>query len=312
MYIVIVNPFAGSGKAMKVFEQVRQSPAYKKVECRAFITQHEGHAEALAQQVAEIYKERIICMIAIGGDGTIHEVLNGLKHHPSVPIAFIPGGSGNDFGKATLLKKGPIELFEDIVGSEENYSEYRVGTYQTDYRKTNNKRIFANSIGFGFDGEIVKVANHSILKKWLNHYNIGFLIYCIALLKTLGSFQPKAIELTVDGEKRTLENVWMVTIGIHGYYGGGMRILPNARMQSSQLALLVLHDISKWKVLVMFVSVFWGGHVRFKEVEVLTGSTISVKSEEKLSYHVDGESGSCQACHIQKINIPRPVYRGKK
>ncbi|KGP90220.1 hypothetical protein N780_06520 [Pontibacillus chungwhensis BH030062] len=312
MYIVIVNPYAGSGKAKKVFEQIRQSPVYKKVECRAFITQHEGHTEALAQQVAEIYKDRIICIIVIGGDGTIHEVLNGLKHHPSIPLALIPGGSGNDFGKATLSKKSSIEIFEDIVGSENQYSDYRVGTYRTDYRKEKNARLLANSIGFGFDGEIVKVANNSILKKWLNLYNIGFLIYCLALLRTLRAFQPKTIELTVDGEKRTLKNVWMVTIGIHGYYGGGMRILPNARIQSNQLELLVLHNISKWKVLVMFVTVFWGGHVRFKEVEVLTGSKVSVKSEEVLSYHVDGESGSCQSCYIQKANIPRPVFKGKK
>ncbi|QSS99288.1 diacylglycerol kinase family lipid kinase [Pontibacillus sp. ALD_SL1] len=312
MYIVIVNPFAGSGKAKKVFEEVRQSPIYKEVECRAFLTQHEGHAEALVQQVTEIYKDRIICLIVIGGDGTIHEVLNGLKHHPSIPLAFIPGGSGNDFGKATLSKKDPIAIFKDIIGSEQQYSAYRVGSYLTDHRKEKNTRLFANSIGFGFDGEIVKAANNSIVKKWLNHYNVGFLIYCLALLRTLRSFHPKTIELTVDGEKRILTNVWMVTVGIHGYYGGGMRILPNARIQSNQVALLVLHNISKWKVLVMFVTVFWGGHVRFKEVEVLTGSKVSVKSEEVLSYHVDGESGSCQSCHIQKVYIPRPVFKGKK
>ncbi|MCD5323914.1 MULTISPECIES: diacylglycerol/lipid kinase family protein [Pontibacillus] len=311
MYIVILNPAAGNGRAKRLHEQICTIPLYKEKDCRTFTTEYAGHGESLTRQLVEIYKHKIECVIVIGGDGTVHEVLNGLKKFPDIPLAFIPGGSGNDFGKATLHKNRPDSIFQSILNAP-HYSPYRAGMYRMNRRNQKDARLFANSIGFGFDGEIVQAANKSAMKKWLNHYHAGFLIYCLALLRTLRTYKPKTIEVTVDGDTHIYQNIWMVTIGVHGYYGGGMKILPGASEDSERLSLLILQNIPKWKVLLMFATVFWGGHTRLKEVEILTGYHVEVKSNEALAYHVDGEGGYCKSSHIYKEKIPRAVFKGKK
>jgi len=308
MYILIVNPEAGNGRSLKVMKKLQKDPLFKQKDCRSFYTKYEGHAEELVKHVLEIYHEKVKCIIAVGGDGTMHEVVNGLKKVPSVPIAYIPAGSGNDFARGTNSKKKPAKLFQDIV--KRSYAkDYWCGSYLTDKRKPSNRRVFASNIGFGFDAEIAQRANRSSYKKWLNKLGIGFLSYVIALIQTIFRFEPKEVELTLDGETRKVQNVWMITTGVHGYYGGGMKILPSAKMNRDSFHILLIEDISKWRVLAVFLSVFWGGHIKFDEVTVLQANSLTINGDTSLTYHVDGQTGRCQRCIIQKEEEPRNIFQ---
>lgn len=306
MYILIVNPEAGNGRSLKVIKKIQKDPLFKEKDCRSFFTKYEGHAEELVKHVLEIYNEKVKGIIAVGGDGTMHEVVNGLKNTPSVPIAFIPAGSGNDFARGTNNYKHPLKLFQNIV-RRSGSTPYWCGSYLTDKRKPSNRRIFVSNMGFGFDAEVAQRANRSNYKKWLNKVRLGFLVYPIALVQTIFNFEPKQIELTIDGETRTLSNVWMITTGVHGYYGGGMKVIPNAKMTKEVFHVLIIENISKWKVLAVFGSVFLGGHVKFREVSVLQANSLTVLGENPLTYHVDGQTGKCQKCHIQKESGARKV-----
>lgn len=311
MYILIVNPTAGNGKGLKVIKSIQKHPLFEEKDCRSFFSKYEGHAEELVKQVVEIYNTKIKCILVVGGDGTLHEVLNGLKLSPKIPLAFIPAGSGNDFARGTKTNKKPLTLFADMV-KRPSTKPYWVGMYRTDNRKKQNSRLFGNNIGFGFDAEVALKANASLYKKWLNKFHLGSVSYVIALVHTLYNYSPKTIELTLDGESKTLTDVFMVTIGIHGYYGGGMKIIPNVTKSPDKLDILVIQNISKWKVLALFLSVFWGGHTRFKEVKRYQAKSITISGEEVVPYHVDGQPSKCHKCSIEKENQSRNVYQYRK
>lgn len=296
MYIFIINPTAGSGSAIKQFAKIQASQLYKEIESRYFITKYNGHAEKIVSHlVKEQSNKSITTIIVIGGDGTLHEVVNGIgKRH--IPIAIIPSGSGNDFVRNFSMGRKPLAILEAIVEGKSELS-YWLGNYQM---KNAKKRYFVNSIGFGFDAEVAQTANQSFYKRILNKFRLGKVSYVIALIQVLRRFKPLNIEVEVNGQKRQIHNCWMVTIANHPYYGGGMKIIPDASTQPSIFPVLIIHSISKWKVLGLFMTVFTGKHVNFKEVELFEATELKIFSTDKLYYQVDGETHIGRPCVITK------------
>src|SRR5699024_8091934 len=98
VYIFIINPAAGYGKAKRVFEALTNSKPYQQINSIYYYTQYEGHAEIIAEQISSKYSQTIKLqdVVVIGGDGTFHEVVIGLAS-ANIPLGFTPGGSGNDF-----------------------------------------------------------------------------------------------------------------------------------------------------------------------------------------------------------------------
>ncbi|MFC0522270.1 diacylglycerol/lipid kinase family protein [Pontibacillus salicampi] len=311
MYILVVNPAAGAGKGLRVYESIKATSLFQQTDCVTYFTSYPGHAEEIARDAVELSDSTISCFIVIGGDGTLHEVWNGLQQYPHMRLGFIPAGSGNDFARGISTMQEERKLFQDII-TNPNYVYYWGGTYKTDKASITPHRLFANSIGFGFDGEIVKKAHSARYRQWLHKWKLGSLVYVIALLHTVLSYRPKTLELTIDGQSKQYENVWMVTVGVHGFYGGGMKIIPEARMNSKHLSMIIIHNISKWKVLFLFLTVFRGSHTAFKEVEIVDVSTVALSSEEEIAYQVDGQYGCCKRCEVHKTEHARPVFQYKK
>ncbi|MRH42807.1 YegS/Rv2252/BmrU family lipid kinase [Aquibacillus halophilus] len=305
MYIFIVNPIAGKGQGLKILNKLKKNILFKQIPSRCFITDYPGHAELLARQAVKMYPTQIKSLIVIGGDGTFYEVLNGTSSHRSVPLSFIPAGSGNDFARGYRIKGNPSKILKRII--EGNSTLCWPGSFTINERQSQPPKLFANSIGFGFDAQIVKTANQSKYKGWLNKWNLGTLTYVIALIDVLRKFKPKTIELVIDGQKRKLENVWMVTISNHSYYGGGMKIIPNTKIQPRVFPMLIIKNISHWKVLALFVTVFWGGHIRFKEVSIEYISSLQISSDSLIDYQVDGQYGTCYSCKIMKQSTTREI-----
>ncbi|WP_407272247.1 diacylglycerol/lipid kinase family protein [Radiobacillus sp. PE A8.2] len=307
MYIIIVNAVSANGHGLRILEKIKKDPLYLNKDCRVFKTEYEGHAEEIAEQVAKRYASQITSIIAIGGDGTLHEVVNGLKQYPSLSVSFIPAGTGNDFARGCGISGDAVALFRRIITAESSIS-YWPGSFEID----GMKRAFMNSLGFGFDAEIVKVTNDSKYKKVLNKWKLGSLTYVIALLQVLTSFRPRTIHLEIDGKTHTVEKAWMVTVANHPYYGGGMKILPNATIKPNTFSVLTVNNISHWKVLALFVTVFWGKHINFKEVSVFEASSLVIGSQKPMNYQVDGQSGVCQTSKISKQLPARSVYGAKR
>ncbi|WP_164668318.1 diacylglycerol/lipid kinase family protein [Virgibacillus doumboii] len=295
MYIFIVNPASGKGGAVNAYTKITKSNNFIQVESRCFLTEYPGHAEEIANQLETDFSGQISCVIVIGGDGTLHEVINGLSEN-KYPVSFIPAGSGNDFAKGCDIKGSPTEIFQRIITGRHQQS-YWLGSYQRD---NNNKRDFVNSIGFGFDGEIVKYLNESKESKFRSIFVRGKVRYVIALIIVLFRFKPMNVEVNIDGNRRMLTDCWMITAANHPFYGGGMKIIPSAKIQDGTFPVLIINKISKWKVLGLFITVFTGKHIRFKEVELLEATKLEIRSDNTISFQVDGQLDACSFCSISK------------
>ncbi|WP_405100510.1 diacylglycerol/lipid kinase family protein [Oceanobacillus sp. FSL H7-0719] len=293
MYVFIVNPHAGNGKANFIFEHLQKSTIFEQLNSKYYYSEYEGHAEEIAASL--ITEKNITVIIVIGGDGTIYEVMNGLGK-TDIPIGFIPGGSGNDFARGVGIKGTPEEILQKVIDGK-YIVNYWLGNYTRDNGKT---RYFVNSIGFGFDAQTAYAANNSPYKRIFNQYKLGAGSYIIAILQILKSFKRMRVDVTLDGKKRTIEDCWLVSIGNHPYYGGGMKIMPNAKVQPEKFSVLIIHSMSKLKVLTLFMTVFTGKHVRLKGVELLEAKSLEIYSGVPIYTQVDGQTAKCTKTNITK------------
>src|SRR5690625_3472336 len=132
MYIFIVNTKAGNGRAKRIFLKLKKTELYQKIDSTFYYTEYEGHAEELVRSIQNM--EEISAIIAVGGDGTLHEVINGVGHH-YIPIAFIPGGSGNDFARGIGLKEKPLQILKSVVEGKAE-TPYFFGDYDLDDKES--------------------------------------------------------------------------------------------------------------------------------------------------------------------------------
>ncbi|MHA6253486.1 diacylglycerol/lipid kinase family protein [Oceanobacillus sp. CAU 1775] len=297
MYVFIVNPQAGNGRSNFIFEKLQKSATYQELNTVYYYSEYEGHAEVIAASLLETTEHTIEKIIVVGGDGTIHEVMNGLGN-TDIPVGFIPGGSGNDFARGVGIKGSPEEILEKIV-SGENIVDYWLGNYEKDGEK---QRYFVNSMGFGFDAATAHTANHSFYKKYFNQLRIGTASYVIAILQVLLNYKRMTFHIYLDGEKKTVENCWLVSIGNHPFYGGGMKIMPNAKVQADKFSVLIVHSLPKWKVLALFMLVFTGKHDKIKGVELLEAEQFSIETEDEIYMQVDGQTMKCMRAEVSKHN----------
>lgn len=293
MWIFIVNPEAGNGRGRDVFERLQKSEAYLSLKAMFYYSEYEGHAEEIAHTIRE--DDRIQVIVVVGGDGTIHEVVNGL-YPGDIPIGFIPAGSGNDFARGIGVKGSPVDILERLIKSKQT-TPYWIGTYQQDKE---DRRYFVNSMGFGFDAETAHIANQSFYKKVFNQFRFGTGSYVIALIQVLVRFKPRRIRIKVDGEERVYDNCWLLSVGNHPYYGGGMKIMPNALNQPNKFAVLLVHSVPKWKVLALFLTVFTGKHEKIEGVELFEASSLTIKCSEEIHTQVDGQTTTCNETIIKK------------
>ncbi|MCM3569647.1 diacylglycerol kinase family protein [Neobacillus mesonae] len=293
----IINPKAGNGQCYKVWGEMEAQLKAERVSYQAFFTEYPGHAKKLAEQIADKNQEDKI-MTAVGGDGTLHEVMNGIMMHKNIVLGFIPGGSGNDFSREFKIPQNPVKALKMLLCLA------KTEPVLIDAGKINmmndTEEFFINNMGVGFDAFIAYQVNHSRIKPIFNKLSLGRLVYVYFLLKELFTYKTTAIELLIDGRKHTFKQTWFITVSNQPYYGGGMKIAPDAVLNDGLLDIIVVHGLSRWKLLLLFINVFWGKHVNFPEVKTFQGRMISIQSIENLFVHGDGE-------HIDraplKINI---------
>lgn len=283
----IVNPKAGNGICLKVWKKVEAILLDDRIPYIAFFTEYPGHAIKLGSQIAKSNHEQKI-VIAVGGDGTMHEVMNGIVKYNNITLGFIPGGSGNDFSRGFKIPILPEDALKFILHHlKKDAALIDVGKV---IMKDGTEHHFINNMGAGFDALISHEVNHSKVKAFFNKLALGRLVYIYFLIKQLFTYKCSTIEILIDGKKHIFEDTWFVTISNQPYYGGGMKIAPDAAPDDGLLDITVVHQLSRLKLLFVFISVFWGKHVRFKEVKTYKGSTASIHSSTILYVHADGET----------------------
>ncbi|MDQ0882698.1 diacylglycerol kinase family protein [Peribacillus sp. V2I11] len=258
----IVNPMAGNEESLKIWKKAEEILKSKAVPHEVFFTREKGHASRLTKEILS-GTNLDTRMIAVGGDGTINEMINGAIGFPHAIIGSLAAGSGNDYVRGiqkTESLEEALSLFQDNA-----FSTIDIGQFET------NGKVgyFVNSLGMGIDAEISDEADRSPLKKWFNFVRAGKLIYLFIFIKMLFTYKPSFMELIVNGDRHLLKKVWFIVIANQN--------------------VIAVHDITLLKLLTVFITVFWGGHLNIKNVDSFSGKMIKMKNQGSVKVQSDGE-----------------------
>lgn len=287
----IVNPAAKNGYSLRIWKKIEKRIINEAIEYEVYFTKHAGDGSRQVRNILQNTKEKVL-IIAVGGDGTIHEIINGVYPNKNAIISYIPAGSGNDFARGYRIPRNPKQALEHnlrLLAKNKTITEfYKVdcGLFQVE---DSTQGCFINNLGVGFDAAVAKVVNESKVKRLFNKFGLGKLIYILILIKELFNYQTSRIKLHIDGEEKIFENVWLVTISNQPYFGGGLKITPDAVVNDGRLDVIIVNNISRWKILFLFITVLWGGHKKIKGVNFAKGRKINIESEKQIPIHADGE-----------------------
>ncbi|MEH7379602.1 diacylglycerol kinase family protein [Bacillus sp. JJ1533] len=288
LLIFIVNQKAGNGKGLKVWNKLKRELERKRVNYRSFFTKYPNHAQELARQIGSMFEDKVEAVVAVGGDGTINEVINGMVYYPEIKVGFIPAGSGNDFSRGFNVPKSPLDALSFILHNQTRKGKwFDIGKCKLGGKS--NSSYFVSSLGTGFDAAVSKLTNESKMKKYLNKVHLGSLAYVVALIRLLFSYRLTNVSINIDGKDYQYENVWFVTVSNQPFYGGGMKISPKASPLDGYFDITVVHNLTRLKLLFIFVTVFFGAHTKFREIAQHKGVRIKIDSEQKMLVHADGE-----------------------
>ncbi len=278
-YYCILNPLAGGVRSRRIIPKLQDVFTSDGIAPVISLTKCPGEAISLARHAAQ---QGFTNIIAIGGDGTVNEVVNGLASFDSKSVlGVIPAGSGNDFAQTLYSGKTSIEYVLRILVQD------KIRTIDLGWIKSSDadgkikEKYFANGVGIGLDA---KVAFEAKKLKWLPN-NI---MYIAAALKTIVTYNSSYVSVynqeLIDSNKYLL-----IAVGNGKSAGGGFYLTPDADLSDGMYDVCLVKDISFTNILKIFPSVFKGRHGKFPEVKFIKTNELRVQSPEGLPIHVDGE-----------------------
>lgn len=240
-------------------------------------------------RIQENLQETTNCsaILVFGGDGTVHRYLPEL-HKLNRPVLVVPSGSGNDFAKAMGLRNGEIalEAWKQFCAGRGNVREIDLGAIQPCNQMpgeaAKQEVFFCCVAGIGMDAEANARANR--LPAWLK----GRGGYLLAGLRSLIAFTAR--EMSATSEKREIHcKAFFIAIGNTHRYGGGMKITPCATPDDGLLDVCFVGKMNKLKLLCWVPTIFFGGHLRLRQVEYYQTSHVRIEAERPLDVYADGE-----------------------
>ena len=235
--------------------------------------------DSIEERLAKINKEKDKILI-VGGDGTLTSLINKYKKYlDNLPkIYAVKAGTGNDFLRNIIHSGYPVENI--------NNKYFLINPFLKNLpicKVNNNEKTFLNGIGIGLDGYICKNVEEQRNK---NNKQSFFKI----TLKSFMEFKPlEKLTIEVDGKKHELKKCWFASIMNGKYYGGGMKIAPKADFKGEKLQAIIINDINKFKLFMLFPLIYTGNHSKVKAVHFFEGKHIKITSDEKTYVQIDGE-----------------------
>jgi diacylglycerol kinase (ATP) len=286
----IVNPNADIGQASRLAADLR--PLVEEFGGADWSgTVYPTHATVLARQAAESGCELVI---AAGGDGTVHEVINGLMQVPPNArprLGIVPLGSGNDFAHTLGIPSNPAEALKRIYTGQPkriDVGKFDVGRGKVEY--------FDNTLGFGFDATVtIRTRRIRLLR--------GFLMYLVAVLQTIAlNLDAPMMHIVTDKESWD-EEVIMFTVCNGPREGGGFLVAPQADPSDGSLNYASVCRVSRLMMLRLIPEVMNGTHGRFKQVRLGQLNRLKIEASMPVTIHADGEVISGFGTDVQNIAV---------
>jgi diacylglycerol kinase (ATP) len=288
--LLIYNPTAGKEIIEVLLDKILISLYKEGFQVTPYATRAPGHATKIASRVWGEYET----IIAAGGDGTLHEVINGIdfsKNH--VKLGIIPGGTSNDFARALGI---PLDINKacKIIGNR-NIRKIDLGSI--------NGKLFINIAGGG-NLTNISYAVPSKLKTYL-----GQLAYYAKSIEELPRLRPVGVEILTP-EFRMEEEIMLFLAANSRAVGGFEHLAPRALLNDGLLDLIVVKQLKVHEFITLVGKCITGDHVYHPKVLYLQTSQIRVSSEERVSLNTDGEYAGTLPCEItllpQGVNIYVP------
>jgi diacylglycerol kinase (ATP) len=287
---IILNPMADMGNAYKVANDLRPIIAeYGKADWSG--TVYPTHATELARQAGEQSYDMIIAM---GGDGTVHEVVNGLMLIPPAQrpiLGVVPVGSGNDFAHSIGVPMESAHALAHALNGEPSAIDIGLMTDEN-----GRQEYFDNTVGVGFDA-VVTIRSHKL------PVVRGFLMYLTAVIQTIIlNHQPAKMHLEADNEAWEQTNL-MVTICNGPREGGGFLVAPDAKIDDGTLHYTMIAKVSRAMMFRLVPEVMKGTHGRFEQVKLGACKKLSLRSERPVYIHADGEIFTSFGSNLSKVEF---------
>ncbi len=282
---VIVNPAAGA------YSTRRKWPIISKLLERIGLsfdfeyTEGVGHAIELARAAAS---DGYQCLVAVGGDGTLNEVANGILHSTGAAktaLGVVSTGTGSDFVRSAGIPRDYAAACSVLTSSRRLSIDVGVVEYQREGRTL--QRFFVNAAGTGFDAAVVRATER--LPKFFG----GTVPYVAGVLRTLFSYKNKPVVVRV-GDEVERGRVLNVVVANGGYIGGGMHIVPGAELGDGLLDVAIVGDMGKFELLKELPKVYKGTHINHPKFKMMKAARVTVESPEPMLLYADGELlGEC-------------------
>ena len=281
---IIINPAAGNGKAGRLRKAIEKELVTHGFIFTVVSTQLKVRA---TQLVKEGIQKGFRQIMAIGGDGTNNEVINGIMQQQLVPstditYTLLPVGTGNDWIKTHGIPGHFKKWIPKIATAQKVQQDIGLATYYKNGEQ--HQRYFANVAGLAYDAYLTQKKEESNPRIWPKIY------YLWLVLKYLFKYRLKKARVVYDGEEVT-DYCYTINIGICRYSGGGMQIVPHAVPDDGQLALTIARRVSKAEVLLYTPYIFMGKLGRHPQVTEHLARKIWVESidDALTTVEVDGE-----------------------
>lgn len=262
----IIHAQAGKGKAANVRTQIEHKLDLMNVEYTFHQTAKAGHATFIAEQLCKSGAKTIV---AVGGDGTAHEVLNGLTNFENVTFGLIPCGTGNDFASAIGIPDDSMKALDIVL---KNHSEY------VDYFQCGDVRGL-NIMGTGIDVDILR---HYESKKHPTKFQ-----YFKSLVHCLCHFKPYELTVLDDNGKEQHKSAFIACACNGKQFGGGIKMCPSAIPTDGALDVIIVSALPKRKIPAALVKLMKGKIRMLNETEYLRTKRLRLKGLYNIQ--VDGE-----------------------
>lgn len=286
MYHIIVNARDYDEIKQKKVETVKAVFDRAGKEYKIYFTKYHKHAQEIAAKITE--SGEFAQLIAMGGDGTLHEVLNGIKDMDNCTLGLIPSGTGNDFAAGVHLPFDVKEAAENIA--------FRAPVY-IDYIELENGLRSLNTLGCGLDVEILKRA-YSGKRKDKKKYNSAF-------LKSLFHYKVKPYTITYDGITEKHKAI-LTELGNGTYVGGGINLFPESNVTDGAIDLIIVNYLSRISTISAFIKLKRGKINDLKEVTSVKCKSVKITPDDGVlpTVQIEGEL-------YENVQISAKIVSGK-
>ena len=287
---LIVNPNADIGRAWRLTADLRPViEAFGGADWSG--TVYPTHATELARQAGEAGYEIVI---AVGGDGTVHEVVNGLMQIPASQrprLGAVPMGTGNDFAHLMGMKQNPSEALWQVLNGKPKAID--IGRLQDEHGRV---EYWDNTVGIGFDATVtIRSRNIGFLH--------GFLLYLAAVLQTI-ALNHDAPVMKVSTDQESWEERMLMLCACNGpREGGGFRVAPKARPDDGTFNYIGVRKVSRPMMLRLLPEFMRGTHERFKQIRLGQFTRLELESSQAVMIHADGEIYAGFGTNIRRLSV---------